>query len=442
MNPDPASVDPREVPEHLRSVVGDARVYTVTDLYQGRNGIMQRVRGWGSPWTVGEITDLKERNGGHLAFGLRDEGARLDCFVHARLKDRLRFSLENGLAVIAKITFDVYPQGGRIQARIEDLLPRDKGPRQLAYEQTLAKLTAEGLLDRPRKPLPRFPRSVGIVTSSRGKAIDDLITNMLRRWSRLHIRVWSVSVQGDDAVRDMVGAIRGFNKHLADTDVLVVGRGGGSLDDLWTFNDEELARAICGSSIPIVVSLGHTTDRCIAGMVADRDAPTPSTAAEMITSIEEISVLQRLAELERRMRGDVERHQRDLRRRVESLENRRVFRDPAALMERAGQRLSHASLRLPAAGRTLVAETRGRVDEAARTVALSMKERLRDGKEDFNSARIRLHSASPLALLERGYSVAERADDRRTIRGPQDVAAGDRIRLRTHGGDISCEVGS
>lgn len=443
-DPSPAETrDPRAVPAHLAPVVGDAPVYTITDLYQGRDGvdgILKRVLGWGQPWVVGEVTDLKPRND-HLTFALRDDGARLDAFVHARIASKLGFTLENGLAIIARIRFDVFPGTGRIQGVVQELVPRDKGPRQLAFEQALGRLTAEGLLDPARKrSLPRFPRRIGIVTSSRGKAMDDLVVNLLRRWPRMSIKVWSATVQGEEAVGDLIRGIRGFNTHLPQTEVLIVGRGGGSVDDLWAFNDETLARTIAASAIPVVVSLGHTTDRSLAGLVADVDAATPSTAAELVTAVEESAVRQRLEDLERRHRAAIVRQRDELARRVLVLEGRRIFTDLRCLTERAGERLLHLRDRLPRAAAGMTLEPRHRTVLVARSLEDALRARTRDARRRFEELRLRLHGASPLAILERGYAVAERAEDGRTVRAPGDVAAGDAIRLRTHGGDIELEV--
>lgn len=441
MSLEPAeAADPRAVPEHLRAIVGEATVYTITDIYQGRNGIQRRIQGWGEPWIVGEVTDLKPR-GDHVVLGLRDGGGRLDLFIHRRIACTLAFTIENGLAVIAKIRFDVYPQTGKLQGIVSDLVPRDKGPRQLAFEQALARITADGLLDPARKrALPRFPRRIGIITSSRGKAIDDLVGNLVRRWPRLSIKVWSASVQGEEAVGDLIRGIRGFNTHLPETEVLIVGRGGGSLDDLWTFNDERLARAIAASAIPIVVSLGHTTDRSLAGLVADLDAATPSTAAELVTAVEEATVRRRLDELEARARTAIATKRDALARRLLTLEGRRIFAELGCLTERARDRLTRATERLPRAGATMTADARRRIDDVQRELGDAIDARVAESRVRFEQSRIRLHGASPLALLERGYSVAERRDDHRTIRGPGDVARGDAVRLRTHGGDIDCEV--
>lgn len=430
--------DPRALPSHLREVVGEATVYTVTDLY---NGIVRRVQAWGEPWVVGELTDLKPRNGGHLACSLRDDGGKLDLFIHARVLAALGFELEHGLGVLVRFRFDVYPQTGKLQGRVVDLVPRDKGPRQLAFEQAVARLREEGLLDPARKrALPRFPQRIGIITSSRGKVVDDLVTNLLRRRPRLSIKIWSATVQGEEAVGDLLRGIRGFNKHLPETDVLVVGRGGGSIDDLWAFNDEQLARAIAGSAIPVVVSLGHTSDRSLAGLVADLDAATPSTAAELVTALDEETVLRCFTSYEARLTTALRRKRDELAGRVHALERRRVFDDLACLTERAHDRLERLEHRLPRAGAALTLEARHRIAGVERDLGDGMRARSADARRRFEHARIRLHGASPLALLERGYSVVERASDGRTVRAPEDVTTGDAVRIRTHGGDIDCEV--
>lgn len=435
---DPVPIrDPREVPAHLQPVVGDARIYTITELY---GGVRRRVQNWGEPWIVGEVTDLKPR-GAHLAFAVRDEGGKLELFCHARVLDQLGFTLEHGLAVFVRIRFDVYPPTGRIQGTVLELLPRDKGPRQLAFEQAHARLLAEGLFDPARKrSLPRWPERVGIVTSSRGKAIDDLVTNLLRRRPRLQIRVWSATVQGEEAVGDLLRGIRGFNKHLPETDVLIVGRGGGSIDDLWAFNDEQLARAVAASEIPVVVSLGHTTDRSLAGLVADLDAPTPSTAAELVTGLEEDAVRRCLDAAEARYVAAVLRQRQELERRVSALERRRIFADLRCLTERADERLDQLEHRLGRCGTAMTTRARHRWETLDRELASAIDDRLSTSRHRFEQLRLRLHGASPLALLERGYSVVERADDHRTVRGPEDAAPGTSVRIRTHGGDVSAEV--
>lgn len=404
------------LPAHLAAVVGDAKVYPLSEVY---NGILQRMAGWGTPWISAEITDLKPRDAGAIAFSLCDERARIDAFMSGAAVRALGFSVSDGLGVLCKVRFGVYAQGSKLQVRILELVPRDTGPRQLAYEQARARLTADGLLDRARKrPLPRYPTRVGIVTSRRGKAIDDILAVLGRRRPDLEVSIWSVSVQGSDAAVDIVAAIDGFTRLLPDTDVLLIGRGGGSADDLWVWNDERIARAIGRSTIPTVACVGHTADRSLAGLVADRDAETPSVAAELITPIERTAMDAKLDELTVRAADALQRRSVALRTRVELLGHRAVFTDPTALTEDLDRRLGQA-------GDTL--------DRAAEHHVAAARER-------FDLVRVRTHAASPLGALERGFAVAQRASDGVIVRAPGDVAAGDRLRLRVHGGDIDCEV--
>ena len=296
--------------------------------------------------------------------------------------------------------------------------PREKGALQIAFEQLKAKLSAEGLFDETRKkPLPPYPTRVGIVTSLQGAAVHDMITVLTRRWPGLEISVWPVKVQGEGAAEEIARAIAGFNELLPGTDILLVGRGGGSIEDLWAFNEEPVARAIAVSRIPVVSCVGHETDFTIADFVADVRAPTPSAAAEL--AVPELgAVLARLGDCRRRLLAYVQERLRALEARLGRAREHPYLQSPRRMYEERIKRVDELSVRLP--------EAVGRV--------------LAHAEKDLRLRMEKLDAFSPLKVLGRGYAIAEKMPEGAILRRAEQVKAGDRVRVRLHEGSIYCEV--
>ncbi|MBI2203103.1 MAG: exodeoxyribonuclease VII large subunit [Candidatus Rokubacteria bacterium] len=378
-------------------------------------------------WVEGEISNFKVYGSGHAYFTLKDENAQIRSVLFRNRTRRIRFEPKDGLHVMAFGSVEVYAQRGEYQLVVELLEPRGLGALQLAFEQLKARLEAEGLFDTRRKrPLPRFPRKIGIVTSPSGAAIRDMLRVIGRRFAGLRIVLAPARVQGDGAAAEITQGLADLNA-LGDVDVIIVGRGGGSLEDLWAFNEEVVARAIVASKVPVISAVGHEVDFTIADFVADLRAPTPSAAAEMVVR-EKQAVREAVADLGARLERAVTRRLERDTRHVTSLAARRVLTDPARPLRDHERRVDDAAARLRRAMHARFRDAAHRVElltaglrrggPAARLASQRrqfehVEERLRsDGhrllsaaSHRFASAVGRLQSLSPLGVLARGYSL-------------------------------------
>ena len=401
------------------------RIYSVSELNSAiRAALDDRFR---DVWVSGEISGFKLAASGHYYFTLKERDAQVRCVAFRSSHRYWKFKPRDGLAVLARGRIDVYEARGEYQLLVEALEPQGLGALQLAFEELKKKLAAEGLFAAERKrPLPRFPRRIGIVTSPHGAAIADLVNILSRRFPGLHIRLFPALVQGDGSVEDVCRGIDYFSR-TKWADLVVVGRGGGSLEDLWTFNEEAVARAIAACSVPVISAVGHESDVTIADFVADLRAPTPSAAAELATptrqEVEERihaaraksiqSLRYRLAMLERRLRQQgIDRAAGALRLRVGRAQQRvddlgyRVrerIRAATGLRERA-RRALEARLRRFDMRPRLAAGRHGM--EAARTAAAQcMRMRLARRRGAWEQLAAKLGQLSPLRILERGYAI-------------------------------------
>src|SRR6266513_3475225 len=288
-------------------------------------------------WVEGEISNFRSYGSGHAYFTLKDADAQLRCVIFRTRAQRIRFQPADGLHVVAFGSVEVYAQRGEYQLVVELLEPRGLGALQLAFEQLKARLHAEGLFDAARKrDLPRFPKKIGIVTSPSGAALRDMLRVIGRRFGELHLMIAPCRVQGEGAAAEIAQGLRDLNA-LGDVDVIIVGRGGGSLEDLWAFNEEVVARAIVASKAPVISAVGHEVDFTIADFVADLRAPTPSAAAELVVR-EKQAVVDSLAQLRARLERFAARPLRDLERRVDEL-TARLRREIRSELGRANHRV-------------------------------------------------------------------------------------------------------
>ena len=411
-------------------------------------------------WLEGEISNLRAPGSGHLYCTLKDDSSQIRAVVFRPTALRLRFGLEDGLHVIVRGRVTVYEPRGEYQIILEYLEPKGRGAQQLAFEQLKNRLAAEGLFDQDRKkPLPAFPRTVGLVTSLSGAAVRDMITVLHRRCPILHLILTPVSVQGEGSAEQIVAAVRSLIT-MGHVDVIIVGRGGGSSEDLWSFNDERVVRAIAESPIPIVSAVGHETDVTLADFVADVRAPTPSAAAEAVAPVLS-EVLDRLGELIMRSRRAIRRHCDGTRSRLDLLVSHlanvrfRVLEDMQHVdgavirMRQAMQELlkrvwdqvhafQHELIGRSPTGRVrhgtaLVPQLRSRLEQV-------MRYRLDRRSHAARSCLARLHALSPLAILDRGYSIVETVPARRIIRDARQVTAGQEVVARLARGQLRCTV--
>lgn len=389
-----------------------SRVYRVGELQSAVRNLLEEE--FGRVWVEGELSGVKRAQSGHVYFALKDEKARLDVVLWRSSAVRLKFEPEDGLTVRARGRLTVYAPQGRYQMEADALEPVGAGPLQVAFEQLRKRLEAEGLFDPARKrPLPAFPRRVALVTSPSGAAVRDLIHVASRRWPPLELVVVPVRVQGAGAAEEVAEGIR-----LADArgfDVLVVGRGGGSLEDLWAFNEEPVARAIFQARTPVVSAVGHEVDVTIADLVADVRAATPSAAAEVITPDR--------AEILGGLRGTGKRLARamlgilgEARRRVEQAASARPFRRPL-------ERVHDLAQALDGVGAALVRGAEGRMRARA---------------EALERAAGRLDALSPLKVLARGYSVT--LSGGKVLTRAADAHPGDELRTILADGEVRSRV--
>src|SRR5579872_3638430 len=293
-----AKMGRREMEQFALQFLPERRVYTVSEVNAAIRGILDRE--FPDVWIAGEISGTKLAASGHYYFTLKERDAQLRCVCFRSTHRYLKFKPQDGIAVVARGRIDVFEARGEYQLLVEFLEPQGHGALQFAFEQLKKKLAAEGLFDAARKrPLPRFPRNIGIVTSPRGAVISDMLQILERRFPGLHIRLFPVLVQGEGSVEDVCRGIEFFSRSPW-AHVVIVARGGGSLEDLWTFNEEAVARAIAACAVPVVSAIGHETDVTVADFVADLRAPTPSAAAELIVCTRE-ELLARLGTSQRHL---------------------------------------------------------------------------------------------------------------------------------------------
>jgi len=412
-------------------------------------------------WVEGEISNFKVYGSGHAYFTLKDEGAQLRAVLFRNRVRRIRFEPADGLHVLAFGAVEIYAQRGEYQLVVELLEPRGLGALQLAFEQLKERLGREGLFDAARKrALPRFPRKIGVVTSPSGAALHDMLRVIGRRFGEIHVVVAPAKVQGDGAAQEIAQGVRELNA-LGGVDVIIVGRGGGSLEDLWAFNDEMLARTIAASKIPVISAVGHEVDYTIADFVADVRAATPSQAAELVVR-EKQAVAESVGELRRRLVRAMSRRLEAQRDRLEAVRERRVLTDPRRPLRELTRRLDEATARLLRAAKSSLRHAAHRVELATRDlrgrnpVARTRQDRRRlddlAGRLDRALARGldrrrhrlvgvagRLDSLSPLAVLGRGYSLTLTASGA-IVRSAGQVAVGDEVGVILHEGRLAARV--
>lgn len=394
----------------------DRRVLSVSELNAQVHELLEA--SFPELWVEGEISNCKAYPSGHTYLSLKDDKAQIRAVLFKGASFGVKFKFADGLKILARGRATSYEPRGELQFVISAAEPRDKGALQLALEQLKAKLQAEGLFDPERKkPLPPFPKTVGVVTSGQGAAVRDVITVLSRRWPGLDIRVWPVKVQGPGAAEEIAAAVRGFNALAPDTEVLLVGRGGGSIEDLWAFNEEPVARAIAESAIPVISCVGHETDWTIADFVADLRAPTPSAAAELAVP-EKAAVLDLIEERKDAMLQGLRDRLADLERRLAYAAAHPLLQDPRRLWEQRAQRVDELAARLPDAARRLL-ETLG----------------LRLG-----ATAGKLDAISPLKVLGRGYAIAKVRG--KVLTKASQAKEGDILTVRLHEGELNCEVTS
>ena len=394
----------------------DNGILSVTELNEYLKNVFDSMPGLANVYVRGELSNYKVYPSGHHYFTMKDAGGALRCVLFRSSAARLRFRPADGMKVIATGRVSVYPRDGAYQLYVNSLTPDGVGELQMAFQQLKEKLYAQGLFDQAhKKPLPACPMRVGIVTSPAGAAVHDIIRVMRKRWPAAKLLLLPVRVQGAEAPPEIIRAIEYADRYQV-ADVLIVGRGGGSMEDLWCFNDEGVARAIYRCRIPVISAVGHEPDVTIADFVADVRAATPSNAAELCSPD--------MGELQSRLRALEERAAGALEKRLVSARERLAVYAGARVLQRPESYLDECRLALDARGERIAALTAAALATARRRYA------------ELAAA---LDAMSPLKVLGRGYAIAQ-DESGRIIREKSDVKTGDLIRIRLQKDRIDCVV--
>ncbi|WP_127494351.1 exodeoxyribonuclease VII large subunit [Paenibacillus glycanilyticus] len=440
------------------------RIYSIKDINRYIRMKLESDALLGDIWLRGEISNFTHHSSGHMYFTLKDKDSRLKCIMFASHNQRLPFIPREGTKVMARGNVSVYERDGNYQFYVTAMQPDGIGSLYLAYEQLKSKLETEGLFAESRKrPIPRFPRAIGVITSPTGAAVRDIITTLQRRHPSVPIYVYPVLVQGTQAAPSIVKAIESMNR-FGEVDVLIVGRGGGSLEELWAFNEEPVARSIAASQIPVISAVGHETDFTIADFVADLRAATPTAAAELaVPHVAELQ--QQLARqrqrLEQSLRMMVQGRKEQLQRVRRSpffVHPRKYLLDQAQRLDRLQERLQHRTLRLTERGKAKLERLQSQLaghhpgEQAAfaakrlqgdvKRLEQAMVSSLKERRLQLHSAIRQLDALSPLKVMARGYSLVYDEQEKRLIKSIADVQPGDLVRVKVADGQLDCHVWS
>ena len=393
-------------------------------------------------WVEGEVSNFHRHHSGHLYFTLKDEASQLRTVIFRSEAQRVPFELKDGLQLICRGRINVYEPRGEYQLIAELVEPKGKGALQLAFEQLKEKLKAEGLFEaRFKKKLPLLPKTVGIVTSPRGAAIVDILRTLERRFARLHILIYPAKVQGEGAAEEIVEGID-YLGSLADVDVIIVGRGGGSIEDLWAFNEEKVARAIFRSAVPIISAVGHEVDFTIADFVADVRASTPTAAAEIVIEKEQ-SLREQIENLEKGLSHSLKYWLQERKHEVSSLAQHHIFQNFKIKLLNLEQKVDS----LETGAWEAIAKILHKIRENKSDVLLfeeklihNQKRMLQELKAQWERLSAGLHNLSPLNILKKGYTLCFKEGGLRLIRRIEDVEKEEEVLVSFYKGEFSCLV--
>jgi exodeoxyribonuclease VII large subunit len=414
------------------------RIYSVSELSSEIRDMLERRLT--DIWVEGEISNFKSSAAGHLYFTLKDERAQLSAVCFRNAARLLRFRPENGKLFRARGRVSTYESRGEYQLIVEVLEPAGLGSLQLAFEQLKEKLDKEGLFRAERKrPIPAFPKKVGVVTSPKSAALRDFLTVLKRRHNAVNVLIFPAEVQGDAASLQIMDGIDFLNRRT-DVDVIVITRGGGSMEDLWPFNEERVARAIIRSQKPVISAVGHEVDFTIADFVADLRAPTPSAAAEIVIRSKE-QLFERVEQLRTRLISNVRIRLSQLRNFLATKVGSRGFTVAENRIRRLSQRVDDLTFRLEQTGKggALTRRRMHAVEVCQHRLAIGIQQALKKSHQSFAKIAHTLDALSPLAVLERGYAICQ-TEDGRVVRSSEDVAAGSTVSVRLHAGTLRARV--
>lgn len=432
------------------------KIYSVSEITKRINSTLEN--SFPDIWIEGEVSNLSRPASGHIYFSLKDKTAQLKCVIFKNLTNGMKFELEDGLNVLCFGRIGVYQFQGQYQLYIEKVEPKGYGALQLAFEQLKERLKKEGLFqEEHKKPLPFLPKTIGIVTSGTGAAIRDILSGIDKRFPNVRIIINPVRVQGKEAPPEIARAIKEFNEYK-DVDVLIIGRGGGSLEDLWAFNEEVVARAIFSSKIPIISAVGHEVDYTISDFVADGRAATPTKAAEMVIANKE-ELEEKLLNLKKRLGFYLKSYVENLKKHFINLAASRFFKEPDEIFIQKKQHMDELSLKLKKDFINYIrlkTETLRRCAENlffrkpeiilkdSRRTITDMKQRLIKNilqsvnlkSRDFKNCVARLQALSPLAVLTRGYSITYHLPSKKALTKIKEIKVKDSVKTVLSDGEF------
>ncbi|HOM01349.1 MAG TPA: exodeoxyribonuclease VII large subunit [Acetivibrio sp.] len=392
-------------------------ILTVSEVNRYIKEIMSRDLILSNLWVRGEISNFKNHSSGHMYFTLKDENGLLKCVMFRTHNLRLKFMPQNGMKVIIRGYVSVFERDGQYQLYAEEMQNDGIGNLYIAFEQLKKKLSDEGLFDsQHKKKIPFMPKSIGVVTSATGSVIRDIMNILDRRFYNSYIKIFPVRVQGETASLEISHAINKLNE-IGGVDVIILARGGGSLEELWPFNEEIVARSIFNSAIPVISAVGHETDYTIADFVADLRAPTPSTAAELVMP-EKLAIINRIGELNLRLVSALLRNVKQKRDKLTRLTDSPVFRQPY----------------------DRIYQERMKLDILNRDLKKSMLASIERSKAKVGFLIGKLDALSPLTVLSRGYGIIKSEEDGTVVKSVGDVDAGDGIEVSLEDGKLYCTV--
>ncbi len=424
----------------IESLVKPDKIYTISEVT--RMVKMELESAFPLLWVEGEISNFHRHHSGHLYFTLKDETSQLRTVMFRGEATKVPFELKDGLQVVAKGRINVYEPRGEYQLIVELLEPKGKGALQLAFEQLKEKLKKEGLFDPAlKKKLPVLPKKVGVVTSPRGAAIVDIIRTLERRFARLHILLYPVKVQGEGAAEEIVEGID-YLGSLSDIDVIIVGRGGGSIEDLWAFNEEKVARAIYRCTVPVISAVGHEIDYTIADFVADIRASTPSVAAEMVIEEEE-SLRERIENLEKSLVHNQRFILQEWKHEVLSLAQHRAFQNMRINLLNLEQKVDDLEMKAWNAIKNMqqkISEDKSRAELMEEKIRNALRGMLQHFQARWETLSAQLHSLSPLNILKKGYALCWKDGGQYLVRRIDEVEKEKEMTVSFFKGEFTCLV--
>jgi len=416
------------------------KVYSVTELTRL---IKAELEGsFSKIWVEGEIADFTRAHSGHLYFTLKDENSQLRAVMWRSSAGKVKFDLESGLQVICRGPINVYEPRGTYQLIVDLVEPKGKGALQLAFEQLKDKLTKEGLFNPEiKKQLPALPKKIGVVTSPRGAAIIDILRTLERRLVHLHVKIYPVRVQGEGAAQEIAEGINYLGSQT-DIDVIIAGRGGGSMEDLWAFNEEIVARAIFNCPVPLISAVGHEVDFTIADFVADIRASTPTAAAEMVIEKKQAYV-ERIDNLQQQMAHLLRHCIQENKHKVQSLIQHRAFQNFKLKLKNLEQKVDELDIRAWNVIKNLqktIIESRSRARLYEERLLNLMREKIQGYKGTWERLAAELHTLSPLQILKKGYTLCWTDKGRQLVRTIDDVVENEELAVSFYKGELTCQV--